>query len=253
MIHNNNKALSSTLAVIIVVVILLVAVVGIISLGSTPEAVNSDIKVYIDTVEQTVNITDAQTLDWGSITAGNTYTKNFTVANYGTSPYSIILLTTEPAGSSQTWSTYNNTILPAGNYAAGTLTLALSLSPSSGSYTWRLIASNSTLPTATPTVNPSATPTPNTIEVTVGADEYFESIAISKNNAAPYIVTDYPFTFTCTDGDDLKFTPTFTEGYTLNGWALNDGSLPVTTATLTIVNVSGNFTVMATSKTVPTV
>jgi hypothetical protein len=248
----NNKALTSAQGVILLIIIVVAAViVGAVALSGAPQEVtNTDIKVYIDTVEQQVNYTAPQTLNWESITAPNTYTKNFTVTNTGTQNYTIILLTTEPYGTKESWE-YNNTNLTPNTYASTNLVYTLTQGAVTGSTTWRLIATNMTMPTATATPNPSATPTPNTLQFTINADNNVQEIAVSRNNAAPFVVDAFPSTYYVTVGDNLKFTPTFIDGYTLKGWEFGDGSFPLTTPTLTLNNIAGNFTVTLSSKIAP--
>lgn len=250
--NTNNKGISTVLAAIIIIGIIVAVVAVAFSLGSTPAESNNVVTVYIDDIQQTGNYSEPQTLDWGSTSAGNTYTKNFNVSNPTANAYTLLLLTTEPAGTTQTW-IYNNTALAANSYAAGSLTLSLSTAPSSGAYTWRLLATNSTTasPTPTPTAGPTATPIPNSITFTIDADSNVLSIALSVNNAAAYPITDFPQTFTCTPGDDLKLTPTYAADYILAGWLFGDGSIPKTTSILTINNVDSNFTVTCTSQYMP--
>jgi len=248
---NNKKGISALLAIIVIVVVIVALVAVAMSLGSSPAASdNGDITVYIEGIKQTGNYSQPQPLNWGTISALNTYTRNYTVTNTGTQPYNLILLTTEPSGTAQSWP-FNNTAIAAGTYSAGTLTLTLSATPAAGSYTWRLLASNGTMPTPTPTVNPSATPQPNTLSFTINADSNVVSIAMSKNNAPAYDITVFPQTFIFTVGDDFKFTPTYIADYTLNGWVFSDGSIPLTTPILTLQNIDGNFTVTCTSKYMP--
>ena len=255
----NNKAIAAPLALIIIAIIAIAVVAVAFSMGGTPEAAsNGDITVYIDTVQQTGNYTQPQTLQWGTISALNTYTKNFTVANTGTSQYSLLLLTTEPIGTTQSWS-FNNTVIAPATVSQGTLTLTLSITPQAGAYTWRLFASNSTMPEASPTPDPSASPTPaptvtpNSLTFTINADTNVASVDLVKNNASPYTISTFPATFAYTQGDTLKFTPTYAEGYILNGWVFADGSLPVTTPILLLSNSASNFTVTVQTKLAPEV
>jgi len=231
---------------LVVIVIAVIVIAGVaFSLGSNPAAPQTGVTVYIDSTAQTADYTQTNAYDWGQITSGYTYTRNFTVANTGTQTYTITLLTTEPPGTASTWE-YNNTQLPPNTYKSAALTYQYTPT-TAGSYTWQLLASNNTI-TATPTPDPSATPTPNSISFTINADSNVESIAISVNNRAPYTIDSFPTSYTCTPGDDIKFTPTFATDYVLNGWEFTDGSIPVTTALLSLSNISGNFTVTCTSQ-----
>ena len=242
----NNKALTALQGIIILVVIVVAFVIAGVLL-SAPATVENDVKVYIDTVEQKVNYTAPQTLDWGTITAPNTYTRNFTVVNAGTQNYTIILVTTEPYGTTQTWS-YNNTLLAPNTYAASNLVYTLSAGAVTGSTTWRLLATNMTMPTATPTPNPSATPTPNSLSFTIDADNGLTNITITKNSGTPFTLLpeQLPKTYLITEGDSLKFQAYYdSEYYTWNGWEFDDGTMPTMNNPLILSNMQGNFTVTA--------
>jgi flagellin-like protein len=243
----NNKAISGLMAVLIFVAIIIVGGVAAAFMLGSPEAVNNgDITVYIDSKKQSVNYTSPQTLDWGNIQAGNSYTKNFTVVNTGAQTYQILLLTTEPAGTSQTWA-YNNSALATNNYAAGSLTLTLSISPSTGSYTWRLLATNSTEPLASPTPGPSSTPTPNSIQYTISADMGITSINVTRNSGLPITLLQeqLPKTYLITPGDSLKLQQNVDPDYTFNGWEFGDGTMPTIAPYIIIANIQGNFTITA--------
>ena len=256
-LFRNRKAITSLQIGIVIAIILVVGVAAAFMLGSSPTEVNNgDITVYIDTVKQIGNYTQPQTLSWGTISALNTYTKNFTVANTGASPYNLLLITAEPVGTSQSWS-FNNTVIAPATVSQGTLTLTLSMAPQVGAYTWMLYASNGTMPEVTPTPNPASptpipTVTPNSLSFTINADTNVQSVDLVKNNASPYTISTFPATFAYTQGDTLKFTPTYAEGYILNGWVFSDGSLPVTTPILTLSSYASNFTVTVQTKLAPT-
>lgn len=246
----NNKAITKMAAILLVFV--LVIVVGVaVAIGSNVQPPQSNpVNVIINDEAFTGNISVSNQLDWGAVSAGNSYTKNFTVVNPSNlQAYNLILLTSEPTGTTQAWS-LNNTQLPAMSTASATLTLTLSTTPSLGTYSWKLLATNSTAPTATPTPNPSATPEPNTLSFTVDGDDGVNSITIQVNNAAPFTVTSsqLPKTYSYTTGTNLKFTADLNLDYEFNGWQYDDGSLPITTLTLTRPASSGNFTVTATTQ-----
>jgi hypothetical protein len=75
----NNKAVSTPLVLIILAVIVIAVLAAAFSMGTAPSSNVSDVTVYIDTIEQTGNYTEPQTLTWANSQAGNTYTKNFTL------------------------------------------------------------------------------------------------------------------------------------------------------------------------------
>jgi len=243
----NRKAVTSLQAVLLIIVIIGVIAAVAFSLGSAPTSVNSDITVYIDTAKQSGNISEPQTLTWSNVQAGNTYTKNFTVTNTGSAVYNLLLLTTEPAGTTQTWPCNNTQISPS-TYSEGTLTLTLSATPQAGSYTWMLLATNSTT-TITPTPNPSATPIPNSLGFTIQASTGVQNITITRNSQPSFTLlpTDLPKTYTFTPGDNLKFLCGIDQYFTWNGWEFNDGSMPHMNNPIILVNASGNFTIKATT------
>jgi uncharacterized repeat protein (TIGR02543 family) len=245
----NNKAVTA-LQVIVLIAIIFVAVVGIaFALGSSPTAAaNSDITVYIDSVKQEVDVTQPQPYDWGPMTTGYTYTRNFTVVNTGTQTCKITLLTTEPPGTSSTWQ-YNNTQLQPNTYASAALTYIFT-PETGGTYTWKISASNNTVPETSPTPTPVVTPKPNGCQFTINGDNGVTSITVTRNSAAPFVILaeDLPKTYLFTSGDDLKFTCALGTGYEFNGWEYDDGSLPITSITLNMPNVTGNFTVTATAQ-----
>ena len=247
---NNKKAVAPIIYVILAVIILVVVVGAAVLLGSSPSNTtnNGDVTVYIDSIQQTGNYSSPQTLAWGNIAAGNTYTKNFTVANAGTQAYNLLLLTTEPDGNTQSWA-YNNTVLNAMTYEQGTLTLTLSTTPASGAYTWRLLATNSNVVNPTPTINPSATPIPNGLSFTINAATGVQNITVTRNNQAPFTLlsSDMPKTYTLTAGDNLKFSVGIDQYFAFNGWQFADGSMPQMQNPIILANIQGNFTLTATA------
>jgi hypothetical protein len=215
------------------VVILIVAVIAVgaalaYSAGSGQVA-TTDITVYIDGKQIKANYSEPQTLDWGAIQPLNVYTKNFTVTNnHATQNYTLVLLTAEPAGTTQTWA-YNNTVLPAKSYASGTLTLTLSASPSAGQYTWRLLATNGTLtdPAATPTPTPEATPTPNHMLTLDLSSEGIQAVNVTIGTEKVYLTPDdtLPRTYSFKSGTTITIQTIVQEGYIFNIYLIGDGSI----------------------------
>jgi hypothetical protein len=237
----NRKAVSTPLVLIILAIIVIAVLATVFSLGSAPTT-NNTVTVYIDSVQQTGNYTEPQTLSWPNTQAGNTYTKNFTVANTGSTPYNLYLYTTEPVGTSQSW-TFNNTQLAASNSAQGTLTLSLSTMPAVGAYTWRLFASNSTL---TPTPNPTpSTPPIVSMQFTLTSEVGAENITVAINtDKITLISTDLPVTYQFTSADTLTFKTNAASGYTFNTWLL-DGATIKSANPLVLTDLTGNFTIQA--------
>jgi hypothetical protein len=240
--NHNNKAVSTPLVLLIIAIIVVAVLAAAFSMGTTPETIQNDVVVYIDSIQQTNNYTEPQALSWPNTQAGNTYTKNFTVANTAATPYNLYLYTTEPMGTSQSWS-FNNTQLAASNSAQGTLTLTLSTMPAVGAYTWQLFASNSTLnPTPTPT--PSIPPIVN-MEFTLTTEVGVENITVAINtDKITLISTDLPATFQFTSVDTLTFKTNAAVGYTFNTWLLNDATIKSANP-LVLTDLTGNFTVQA--------
>jgi hypothetical protein len=226
--NKNNKALS-TIAWALIIIVILVVIVAVAIASSQPAAVQNDVTVYLDTVKQNVNITQPQTLNWGNIAAGNVYTKNLTVTNTGSQNLTLMLLTTEPLGTSQTWA-YNNTILPPLSYASGSLTLTLSITPSSGQYTWRLLATNNTMiidptVTPTPTSTSTSTPTPNymlTLDLSdIGLTRVNVTIGTNKITLTP---SDDLQTFSFKSGSTITVETAVSDGYAFNTYLIDDGT-----------------------------
>jgi hypothetical protein len=245
----NNKAVSTSLVVVIILVIIVALVAAAFSIGSSPAVNNSEVKVYIDTVLQTGNYTQPQTLTWTNAQAGNTYTKNFTVVNSGAQTYNLLLLTSEPSGATQTWA-FNNTIIGPASYSAATLTLTLTPSASAGTYTWRLFATNNSLIQPTPTPNPSATPTPNALSYTLKATAGIQNITVTFNTQLPFVVLASELsgngkTYSLTAGDNIKLQAGLDQYYTWNGWQFDDGTMPHMNNPIILANIQGNFTVSA--------
>mgnify|MGYP001290537313 CR=1 FL=1 len=244
----NKKAVSTPLVLIIIVVMVIAVLAVAFSMGTAPSTNNSDVKVYIDTVEQTGNYTDPQTLTWANSQAGNTYTKNFTAMNNGVTPYYLTLYTTEPAGTTHAWS-YNNTQLAPATSAQGTLSFTLSNMPATGLYTWRLFASNSTLnPVVTPTPTPTIAPVIN-LQFTITSEPGAENITAKINTDAIILIPgDFPATFLYKSTDTLTFKTNAATGYTFNTWLI-DGMSPKTGVgienTLVLTDLTGNFTIQA--------
>jgi hypothetical protein len=250
-LNMNKKAISTPLVLIIIVIIAVAVVAVAFSLGSGPSTSNSDVTVYIDSVVQTGNYSEPQSLVWGTIAAGNTYTKNFTVANTGNTAYNLMLLTGEPAGTTQSWA-FNNTVLAPLTPSQGTLTLTLSTVPSAGAYTWRLLATNSSIPEVTPTPNPSASPTPNGLSYTINAQTGTQNLTITVNTKPPFtlLFNELPQTYTFTAGDNLKFEVGTDQYFLFNGWQFSDGTMPNMNNPLIMTNIQGNFSLTAKAITV---
>ena len=254
----NHKAIS-TLAAVFILCILIASVVGLaLMLGGSSPSSNPDITVYIDGAKQTGNYSQPQTLNWGSVSALNTYTKTFNVTNTGTQTYNLILITSEPAGSTQTWA-YNNTKLNSMSYASSTLSLTLDAEPTAGPYTWKLLTSNSTAPTPTPTVNPSETPaptntpaptaTPNNLQFTIhlqGVDT-FGSFNVTIGSAKiPLLPSDFnpSYTLKFTSGATLIFQIEVPADYQFIRWDFSNNN-PDTHNPLSLTNVSESFEITA--------
>jgi hypothetical protein len=242
----NKKALTTVQAVLLIGIIIVVVVVAAFALGGSPTASGNDINVYIDSVRQDVNYTTPNELMWGSVQAGNTYTRNFTVENLGTQNLTLMLLTTEPAGTSQSWM-YNNSLLPPNTYAAASLVLTLSTSPAGGVYTWRLLATNSTNPQATPTPAPSQTTTPDeTYQFTINADTGAANINVTINtNKLTLMPNALPKTIIYHSGDTLSFKAVALDGYIFNYWEI-PGETPSNSNPYFLASPHGNFTITAT-------
>ena len=211
---------------------------------SGPQAPASDVVAYIDTVQQNVDITQPQPLEWGTIQTGMAYTKNFTVANIGTQTYKITLYTTEPPTATLTWEA-NNTILTGNSYVQSSLILPSAVQ---GTYTWKVIASNSSIPTPTP----APTPIVDVVyEFTMLPPSEGMAIFNVTINGHPYSFTPSTLPsegmkFYYEGGDILKFATQPLEGYTLNFWYYNDNPVGGGSNPYTITNASGNFTIKPT-------
>jgi hypothetical protein len=240
----NNKAVSTPLVLIILAVIVIAVLAAAFSMGTAPSSNVSDVTVYIDTIEQTGNYTEPQTLTWANSQAGNTYTKNFTAMNNGATPYYLTLYTTEPAGTTHAWS-FNNTQLAPATSAQGTLSFTLSNMPATGLYTWRLFASNSTLnPVATPTPTPTTPPVLN-LQFTLTSEVGAENITVAINtDKITLISTDLPVTYQFTSADTLTFKTNAAVGYTFNTWLLDSTTIKSANP-LVLTDLTGNFTVQA--------
>lgn len=219
----NNKAITKMAAILLVFV--LVIVVGVaVAIGSNVQPTSNNLlDVYIDDTKFVGNITATNQLDWGAVSAGNSYTKNFTVFNPTQQTYTLLLLTGEPSGTTQAWS-LNNTQLPAMSTASATLTLTLSTTPSLGTYSWKLLATNSTnLPTPTPTGTtiPSYMLTLNIdgegiskVNVTLGSEKF----VLTPGDVLPR-------TYSFKSGTTITIETTAAEGYTFNTYLLGDGTI----------------------------
>jgi hypothetical protein len=242
----NTKGVTKAIMVIIVIIIfVIVGIAAAIGASITPQTANSDVTVYIDDVKQDVNYTQPQTLDWGSTIAGNVYTKNFNVTNTGNQNLTLMLLTTEPLGTTQSWA-HNNSLLPPASYAQGSLTLTLSTNPSSGAYTWRLLATNNTV-AAQPTPTPATTDEPEaTYQFTIDAETGISNLNVTINaNKIPLVPSNLPKTIIYHAGDVLNFKTEAIEGYEFAFWEI-PGETPNNAISYTLPNPHGNFTITAT-------
>jgi archaellin len=240
----NNKAISKPIIVIIIIAVIIVAAVAA-AIGSNISApTENQLKVYIDNVEFTGNQTAINTLDWGPVQPGFTYTKNFTVVNNGNQNLTLLLLTTEPLGTTQTWP-YNGSMLPPSFSAQGSLEYKLSASASSGACTWRLIASNNTAPAPTPT--PTATSSVGEVcYVTIEAEQGMQQINLTINTDKITLTPSHmPKTVAYTSGSTLIFKTSAIEGYAFNYWEIH-GDTVKSSNPYQVVNAQGNFTIVAT-------
>lgn len=241
----NSKAISGTLAAIIIVGILVVVGLAAAYLMSPALAPKSDITVYIEGVAQTGDYTQPQTYDWGQLTNGYTYTRNFTVENTGAQPYNIVLVTTQPPGTTATWS-QNNTQLPSATYTDAPLTYIYTPS-TAGAFTWKLISSNTSLPTATPTAAPEDTVYEFTLlPVAEGMANLNVTINTAKYSFTPSTIPEAGVTFYYEQGDTLRYATQSAEGYTFNFWSYNDVPTGGGSNPYTITSASGNFTIKPT-------
>ncbi len=258
--RKNTKALSTAVmaGIIITIVVVCVIAAAIIGGASTPppaEAGNP-VTVYIEGVEQEGNYTTARTIDWGAVSPGNTYTKNFTVINNQDQALLLKLYTTEPEGATQSWAR-NNTLISALSALQSTLVLTLDDFASSGQYTWKLLAVNGTAaptPTPSPTASPKPTPTPapETLECTVESQSGLFNLTITNNQGQKITrdSTDLPYTFIFKQGDTLTFEANALENSVFDAFTItnadNAGLLPFYSDNpVTLKNIQGNFTITA--------
>lgn len=219
----NNKGITKIATILLIFIIVIVVGVAVAIGSNVQPTSNNLLDVYIDDTKFVGNITATNQLDWGAVSAGNSYTKNFTVFNPTQQTYTLLLLTGEPSGTTQAWS-LNNTQLPAMSTASATLTLTLSTTPSLGTYNWRLLATNSSL-------TPTASPTPATIPsymLTLNID----GEGISKVNVTlgseKFVLTPgdvLPRTYSFKSGTTITIETTAIEGYSFNTYLLGDGTI----------------------------
>lgn len=232
---------------VIIIIILLVAATFILGSGPAATETTAPVTVYINDEAFNTNLTEPRTIEWGAVQPGNTYTRNFTVANNQNQTLNLQLFTTEPVGNTQSWP-YNNTQIQPLESLKGTLSLTLKTVAASGVYTWRLFAINGSAPLPSPSPTPTATPTAedNTIfQFTVTADAGYQNITVSINtDKITLVMGDLPSTFTCKASDTLTFKTEASEGYIFNTWLL-DESTPKSSNPLVLTALSGNFTIRA--------
>jgi hypothetical protein len=232
-------------AIFLIILIVVVIVGGALWAGSAPPDIKTEspVTVYIDDAKFDSNLTDAHALNWGTVSPGNTYTRNFTVVNNQNQPLTLQLFTTEPIGTTQAWA-YNNTAINALDTIKGTLSLTLNTIAATGTYTWRLFAINGSMPTVTPTPNPSTAPASD-IEFTVTAEAGVQNVTISINtDKITLIVGDFPATFLCKSTDTLTFRTYPDAGYEFNSWLIN-GITPKSSNPYIMAEIPGNFTIQA--------
>jgi hypothetical protein len=249
-IKTNNKAVTGVqIGVILLIIAVVVAIVVAVS-GSAPptETPKTGLLITFDGVQQTWNNTTPQQLNWGSVAPSMSYTKNVSVTNLEPQTLTLILKTSEPQGSHQSWPK-NNTALAPNATTFADLTLSTSSPMESGSYTWLLQGSNGTItPTTSPT--PTGTPAPQSFNCTVKAQNGIASVNVTNLNqpGSGYTIIqgNFPKTFIALEGTLLKLEVTLVAGYTFNGWTFNDGTFPQSTNSI-IVLVSKSFEVTAES------
>jgi hypothetical protein len=245
------------IAIGIVIILIIVGVVVAASGGEQPPtSTQQEITVYIENVETTWNDTVPQQYIWGSIAPLHNYDRNFTVHNNGNQTLTLNMFTTEPHGSTQSYSA-NGTILYPSTSNYGTFTLTTESTMTAGDYTWRLVASNGTAPITSPTPNPSATPTPTaaptyTLTLDVDTKAAFKNVTFT-NDAGDKITltpnTDLPKTFTFTQADSLILTANMNPGYSFNVWEFNDGTFKDGT-TINIQAPDTNHALIITAKSI---
>lgn len=241
----NNKAISGALTAIILVAILVVVGLAAAYLMSPALAPSRDVTVYIEGVAQTGDYTLAQTYDWGQLSTGFTYTRNFTVSNTGTQTLTITLVTSEPPGTTASWQ-HNNTQLAPATYKDASLTYTYNPT-TAGTFTWKLLASNTTLPTVTPSPAPEDTVYEFTLlPVSEGMTNLNVTINTAKYSFTPSTIPAEGVTFYYEQGDTLRFATQPLEGYTFNFWSYSDVPTGGGSNPYTITNAEGNFTLKPT-------
>lgn len=209
--------------VVAVVLICIVFVVALLAFGlqggSSPAT--DEVEVFIDDEKQTGDPAQSHTLTWLNAQPGNTYTKNFTVANNGNQTLFMRLFTVEPIGATVSWP-HNNTDLGSKLVADGTLTLTLGAMVGAGGYTWKLLTGNATVPTPTPT----PTTEPMGCQFILDAESGVENITVTNDDGDTITLTKtmLPVTFNFTSGDDLAFQTYPKEGFTFNAWLFSDST-----------------------------
>jgi hypothetical protein len=259
-IRTDTKAITKGAAAFIIIAIIAVIVIIAFASSSSPTETTptNGLLITFDNNPVTWNDTIHQSLYWGQVAPSMSYTKNITVTNLNPSSVTLILLTTEPQGSHQTWPK-NNTILLANRTTTADLTLTTETSITAGDYTWLLLASNSTtLITPTPSSSTGPTPTPKPIgQVTVAISGVgitainFTNVGVGSILLLP---TTMPYTQTFSIGATLKFTVYLDTGYTLNAFTFDDGTFPYS-QTLTYTRDTNqspqNFTITANALPIP--
>lgn len=254
----NTRAVTTAQIAVIVIILVVVGSIAAVSLSSPPQAAATQpITVFIEETEITANYSEPITLGWGSVVAGNTYTKNFTVKSNANQALTLKLYTTEPAGTALSWSK-NGTQILAGAVVKSTLVYTLSESAMTGTCTWRLTAVNGTTveptptptttptPTASPEPTPTPTPIPLSLEFTIDGDVGVKNMTVTVNDAQAFTILPdaLPKTYSFNSGDEFAFKANLKAGYTWNGWEPGDGGLPIMTNPY-LTTKTGNFTLTA--------
>ena len=249
----NNKAASWPLIALIGVILLVTVIGGAFLMGDQSGNTTGPVTVQINQDLYNSNLTDSHVLDWGAISLGNTYTKNFSVTNNDNQDLYMQLLTTEPAGTIHEW-IYNGTMIPQNSTIHSTLQLSVGTMASTGSFTWKFFATNTTIVEPTPT--PSPTPIPvETLTFTINADMGVETILITNNAGSSKTLTREELqtsqSFNFTTGDDLIFETTVREGFSFDTWDFDDGTWNDVNPII-LTNVQEAFVITATYTINPT-
>jgi len=125
----NGKEIFAFLALLLVGVAAAASINQYLQTATIPE--NTDLQLFIDEAPQAIN----STIAWGTITAGQTYTKTLCINNTGNMNITISLIVDLPADWQQTWTANNTLIAPATNVTAPLYLLAPT-NAAPGNYQW---------------------------------------------------------------------------------------------------------------------